>query len=236
MVTQQFGLASLPPAPRGHAPQVRRARRYLEATHKSVGGLVDSFNVVHEKTVTSRANAQGRLNRDEVDLLRAALVFTSSGLDATCHQLVTECLPVLVARPGSTASRKFDVYLDALISNPTAPFRAALKRTDPRSELVDLYVEAKTKASYQGSGDLKERVRDLLGLTNQQLPVARLEALDGFFVARNDIVHRLDYVEPRSQSTARHSRSPADVVGECDRVLTLVADLINGAADVLRTV
>jgi hypothetical protein len=112
MATQQFALGSLPAAPAGKCPQVRRARKYLEATHQSVGGLLDAFNLVHEKTVASRANAQGRLGRDELDLLRAALVFTSSGLDASCHTLVDECVRVLVDRPESTAARKFDLYYD----------------------------------------------------------------------------------------------------------------------------
>lgn len=235
MATQQFALGALPPAPRGRAPQVRRARRYLEATHASVSGLMDSFNVVHEKTVASRADGRGRLGRDEIDLLRAALVFTSSGLDAACHALVAECIPVLVERPGSTAAKKFELWLDDQIANPSVPFRVALKQPQPRAEFVGLYVEAKTKASYQGSGDLKDRVRDLLGIPNNKVHANRVKALDGFFKARNDIVHQLDYVNPRSQSTARHHRSPSDVVAECDRVLALVADLIGGAAHVLRT-
>ena len=48
-------------------------------------------------------------------------------------------------------------------------------------------------------------------------------------------MHRLDYVDPRSQSTARHSRSPGDVVTECDLVLILLADLIGGATEVIRS-
>lgn len=204
------------------------------ATHASVSGLLDSFNVVHEKKVTDRTNAQGRLGRDELDLLRAALVFTSSGLDAACHALVADCVPALVDRSGSTAATKFEAYLDEQSANPTSDFRAALKKPHPRFEFVRLYVEAKTRASYQGTSDLKDRVRDLLGIPNKKVQTSRIEDLSGFFVARNDIVHRLDYVNPRSQSTARHSRSPADVVKECDLVLTLVADLIGGAADVIR--
>lgn len=234
MVTQHFELSALPTAPRGRAPQVRRARRYLEATHASVSGLVDSFNVVHEKTVTSRANAGGRLSRDEVDLLRAALVFTSSGLDASCQTLVAECVPVLVERPGSNAANKFEAFLDEQIGAPSALFRAAVKGSQPRADLVRLYVDAKTKSSYQGSGEVKDRVRDLLGIPNQKLASHRIKALDGFFTARNDIVHQLDYVDPRSASTARHHRSPSAVVAEVDQVLTLVADLIGGAAEVLR--
>lgn len=234
MATQQFELSALPRGPQGHAPRVRRARRYLEATHLSVGGLVDSFNVVHEKTVTSRANAGGRLRRDEVDLLRAALVFTSSGLDATLQTLVAECVPLLVERHGSNAAIKFDGFLDEEIRNASAEFRTAVKGPQPRSDLVRLYVEAKTKASYQGSGDVKDRVRDLLGIPNEAVPAFRIKALDKFFVARNDIVHQLDYVDPGTRSTKRHHRSPGEVVEECDRVLKLIADMIGATAEFLR--
>jgi len=234
MATQQFELSALPDAPRGKAPQVRRAWRYLKATHQSVSGLVDSFNVVHEKKASMRANAQGRLGRDETDLLRAALVFTSSGLDATCHTLVADCLPDLVDRPQSTAAKRFESYLDEQSAGPTKEFRQALKASQPRTEFVRLYVEAKTKASYQGTGDLKERVRDLLGVPNEAVSAKRIGDLGGFFTARNDIVHRLDYVEPRGTSSARHSRSPGDVIGECDRVMALIADLIAGTAVVLK--
>jgi hypothetical protein len=190
--------------------------------------------VVHEKTVASRANAQGRLGRDELDLLRAALVFTSSGLDASCHTLVGECLRVLVDRPGSTAAKKFDLYLDEESARRADEFRAALKDPNPRAKFIDLHVAAKTKASYQGTDDLKDRVKDLLGIPNKTVDTKRIASLSGFFVARNDIVHRLDYVDPRSTSVKRHHRSPGDVVAECDLVLGLVADLIGGAAEVVR--
>jgi hypothetical protein len=234
MATQQFALGALPAAPTFRCPQVRRARKYLEATHQSVNGLLDSFNVVHERTVTSRTNAQGRLGRDELDLLRAALVFTSSGLDASCHTLVSECVPVLVDRPASTAAKKFDLYLDEQSAKRTDEFRSALKDPNPRAKFIELYTEAKIKASYQGTDDLKDRVKDLLGIPNKTMATKRIDALSGFFVARNDIVHRLDYVHPRSTSVKRQNRSPGDVVAQCDLVLTLVADLIGGAAEVVR--
>lgn len=235
MLAQQFSLRALSPAPSGHVPKVRRAHRYLVATHASESGLIDSFNVVHEATVSKRTNAQGRLPRDEVDLVRAALVFTSSGLDASRQTLVAECLPELVEKAGSTAAKKFDVYLDEHFLNPTSGFKAAVKGPEPSTELVRLYVEAKTKSSYQGSGDVRSRVRDLLGIPNSVVPTARINALDGFFRARNDIVHQLDYVDPRSTSVARQSRSPADVVAECDLVLAVIADLISAAARVMRS-
>lgn len=234
MATTQFTLTPLPSSPTGKCPQIRRGRKYLEATHQSVSGLLDSFNVVHERRVQDREHGQGRLSRDELDLLRAALVFTSSGLDASCHTLVGECVRVLVDRSGTTAAKKFDLYLDEQSAKRTDEFRSALKAPNPRAKFIDLYVEAKTKASYQGTDDLKDRVKDLLGIPNKKVATKRIDALNGFFVARNDIVHRLDYVDPRSTSVKRHHRSPSDVVAECDLVLALVADLIDGAAEVIR--
>jgi hypothetical protein len=226
-----FNLADLPSAPHGRYPQVRRARRYLEATHASVNGLIESFNLVREATAESRGTAAGRLRRDEVDLLRAALIFTSSGVDASCQTLVRDCLPDLVGH--GTAKIKFDLFLEAQARQPTEAFLTAIKAANPRAELVALYLEEKTRASYQGTNDLKDRVRDLLGIPNQAMPISTIEGLAGFFIARNDIVHRLDYVDPKSRSTARHHRAPADVISECNRVLVLVSALIQGVADVL---
>jgi hypothetical protein len=168
-----------------------------------------------------------------LDLLRAALIFTSSGLDACCQTLVTECLPHLIQR-GGTAALLFERWIEAQARQPSAPFIAAIKDQNPRSQFVALYMTSKTKASYQGSGDVKERARDLLGIPKKSVSDAYINALDGFFTARNDIVHRMDYVNPTGPSTKRHHRSPADVVKECNSVLTVVSKLIHGAASLLK--
>jgi hypothetical protein len=91
-----------------------------------------------------------------------------------------------------------------------------------------------TKASFQGSGDLQERVRDTLRIPNKSLPKSRFTSLDKFFTARNDIVHRLDYENPASISVKRHHRNPNDVAAECDTVLALVGDLIHATAGLLK--
>jgi hypothetical protein len=44
----------------------------------------------------------------------------------------------------------------------------------------------------------------------------------------------LDYADPTGTSTKRHHRAPAEVTGECDRVLMVVADLIHATTDLLR--
>ncbi len=231
---KSFSLASLPSAPTGRCPQVRRTWRYLKATHESVTGLLDSFSRIREVASQAKGSTKGRLSRDQVNLLRAALVFTSSGIDACCQQLIRDALPVLLHR-GGTAEVRFREYLKSQLYEPKPPdgLLDAIAAADPRSQLIERYMGAMTKASFQGSSDLKERVRDVLGITNLRLPSRRFSALDGFFKARNDIAHQLDYANPSSPSVQRNHRAPANVVKQCDTAMALIADLVHATADLL---
>lgn len=112
------------------------------------------------------------------------MVFTSSGLDATCHRLVQDAAPALV-ESGGNARTLFDLYLKQQMELPKAPegLLDAITSLDPRSALVRRYIDAKTMASYQGSSGLRVRDRDLLGIPKEALPDARFAALDGFFTA-----------------------------------------------------
>lgn len=234
MALQTFELGELPPAPKGKAPEVRRARSYLEATHRSVSGVLDSFNIVREEVVRGRENAQGRLGSDEQDLLRAALVFTSSGLDACSGALVTDCLPPLIARSGSSAHQQFEQYLKDQLAKPGRDFHDSVMSSDPRTAFVQLYIQTRTRASYQGSSDLKKRVRGVLGIPKSLVPDERIESLDRFFEARNSIVHQLDYKDTTGKGKGRRSRSPGHVVQDCQSALGVAAELIVGAAKVLQ--
>jgi hypothetical protein len=67
--------------------------------------------------------------------------------------------------------------------------------------MIKVYIDVRTEASLQGSSDVKARVRDTLGISNAQLPVAQIETLDKFFEPRNTIVHDLDYEDPSTPSS-----------------------------------
>jgi hypothetical protein len=231
----QFSLSALPPGPSGRAPLVRGALKYLAATHQTVSGILDSFGVLRAKAAESKTTAAGRLSRDQVDLLRAAIVFTSSGLDAVCHRLVRDAAPSLIDR-GAGAKAQFDAYLKDQLDQPRAPegLLDAVTASDPRTALIKRYVDSKTSASFQGSSDLRRRVRELLGIAKSALPDARLTALDPFFDARNQIVHQLDYQNPAGSRIARHHRAPAEVVVQCDQVLLVAHDFVAQTASLPR--
>jgi hypothetical protein len=209
----------------------------LGAAHSSVAGLFDALAVVRQANQEATGqDARGRLSMDQQNLLRVALVLTSSGLDACCKRLLRDALPDLIERNG-TASLKFDGFIEEQLrrAEPSGDFVAAVRDPDPRRRMVELYVASLTKASMQGSSDVKDRVRDALGIANRDVRLKRIERFDGFFAARNAIVHDLDYQEPSSStSTARYSRRMEDVRDQCNDVLALMAELIHAAASNLR--
>ncbi|MFE1986749.1 hypothetical protein [Streptomyces mirabilis] len=206
----------------------------LKSTHESVTGLFDTLHLVRQtRAAQNKKSTRGRLHSDAQDLLRAAIVFTSAGLDSAVQALIHHAVPVLITQPG-TPRMKYETFIEhhTRASNVEEEFLAALKQQDPGAALVDLYVASKTKASFQGSSDLKDRAGSSLGITNQQIHKARYTALDDFFTARNDVAHRLD-MENVSESTMKPLRSirPQQYVLQmCDQALLLVRDLIKETA------
>ncbi len=230
-------LAPLPTAPSGHAPQVRQARKYLEAAHGSTSALLESLAIVRKQKKVATGETRGRYSNDEIELLRAALVFTSSGLDASLQRLCRDALPALIRRPDSGARARYQEFLKHELSapKPSEPFRDAVLAADPEAELINFYVKERTKASYQGSRELRTRVREALGIGRSSVPDPDLAALDPFFEARNAIVHGMDYVDPESSlGRKRHHRTRDSTVGECDLVFALAARFIAETAKSLR--
>jgi hypothetical protein len=229
------GLAPLGDAPSGRCPQIRQPWSYLVATHETVSGILDAFAIVRHRASIEKQSNVGRLTADQVNLLRAALVFTSSGLDATCQSLLMNALPSLLSKGGS-AQERYAAYLASQFKSSSTPevFVNAAISLDPQAALVDAYIQEKVKSSFQGSGDLRERVKDTLGIPSKSLPVARFAALDGFFTARNDIVHRLDYEDPSGRGRKRYHRAPGDVTKTCDTVLSLLADVVHSTSELLK--
>ncbi|WP_141715939.1 hypothetical protein [Streptomyces sp. OspMP-M43] len=224
----EISLRDLGLKPRGQ--MITPAWQYLKAAHSSVQGIFDGLSVVRRTRAEARDEFRGRLGTDEQNLLRAALVFTSSGLDACCKRLVRDTASALI-EGNADAARKFDEYLaHELAVGPSDPVATAIRSKTPRDELIKLYVAARTKASMQGSEDLRKRVRDTLGIPNAKVSKQRLALLDPFFTARNDIVHDMDYEDPSGTGAKRHTRVMESVRGQCDEVFAVASELIASTA------
>ncbi len=175
----------------------------------------------------------------EVDIVRAAIAFTSSGLDASMQRLVWDAGRYLIPRAGTGARAQYESFIrQELVSSDKvgADLIKAIIASDPREELITYYLRQRTKASYQGSGDLDTRVRGALGLPGAGLPPARFKALDPFFTVRNSVVHKMDYQDVEAaRGRARHHRPVEDAAAMCDLAFAVASDLIHSAATVIVT-
>ncbi|WP_216209768.1 hypothetical protein [Amycolatopsis aidingensis] len=230
----RVALTELGRKPRGCPDQVKPSWARLQATYKSVSGLFDTLHVLREKAAETK-DARGRLSEDQLDQVRAAIVFTSAGLDACLRRLLRDALPALIEGGGKPQGRfKGHIIETRLIGNPAKETKAAITDPDPRTRLIELYVEDLAGSSLQGYTDLI-RVRDALGLTDATLADEHLEALKDFFAARNEIAHELDLLDPTGRGDrGRRHRDMGTVGNQCDRVIHVIEDFLRATASALK--
>ncbi|WP_410675495.1 hypothetical protein [Amycolatopsis sp. cmx-4-68] len=232
MPLTELKLTPLPGAPYG-GREVTAAWRYLTATHQSVSGLLDALHVLRVKGQQVKEESRGELSADQQDL-RAALVFTSGGLDACLTRLLRDTLPPLIATDDA-AEKQFKKWVGNRLDNKVVgELRLAVLDADPRARLVELYVKAISNPSLQATGDLRT-VRDALGLTDAQIGDVLIGGLAPFFAARNEIAHELDLVEPVGPGTpTRRQRGMEAVRAQCDDVVMFVALIIRETVRAVR--
>lgn len=226
----------LPERPKGQCPEIRPSWAHLERTRDSVSGLFHSFEALREQ---SGSNRGGRPRSSETDILRAALVFTSSGVDACCKLLLRDTLPrIIEVNPG--AARRFERFLLEAVKSPASHERlhSAMISPSPREALLGHYIEFQTVGSLQGSKELRSKVRDSLGIPNSRIASAHFAALDPFFLARNQIVHEMDFEAmnrgPRGRTSIQRQRKLVTVKKQCGQALLVVAELILAASESVR--
>ncbi|MBB3662610.1 hypothetical protein FB384_001514 [Prauserella sediminis] len=223
-------LTALGRMPRSCPAEIVPSWAQLKATHKAVSGLFDTLHVLRQKAAIE-GDPRGRLSEDQLDQVRAAIVFTSAGLDACLRRLLRDALPTLI-RAGGQADGKFkgDLVQNRLKGELSKATKEAITDPDPRTRLIELYVLDLTGASLQSPKDLM-RVRDGLGLKVESLADSHLEELADFFVARNHISHELDLIDP--SGSGRRNRRHRDLMAvgkQCDQIIHVVQDFLRGAA------
>lgn len=223
--------------PKERVPEIRNAYRYLRGAHHSVTGIVLASQSLADLRRSFNATTTGRPAGDEVDLLRSAIVMTSSGIDAAMQRVIWDAGRYLIPRTGTAARAAYEAHLKQALSGKQRVdegMRNAIIDADPQARLIEYYLGMRARASFQGSSDLKRRVRGTLGVPNSSVPDAALESLDPFFEARNRIAHSMDYQRPDEPNrTARTHRSMDDVTGMCNNAIAVSADLLHAVADVI---
>jgi hypothetical protein len=164
------------------------------------------------------------------------VVFGCAGLDASLKQLIRDALPVLL-EINTQAREKFLSFVQRAINLevPAAKRTLAevLTASDPRGTLVDRYIYEMTGSSLQS----KQQVTEAAGALGISDPAIRREvgALDPVFVARNQIVHELDLLDPeRHGNRERRDREVNETIKLAHSALVVGQMVINGVIDLLR--
>ena len=146
-------LRSLPPA--RSAPGTEKPQRFLASAYDSVEAVLASLETVRaSRRAAAGGKAPGRLTSQEEDLLRAAIVFTGAGLDATLKQLIRDTLPSLLGK-NDQAHRKLEAFAAQRLGTAefadTKMIARYLVAADARGQLIEDYVYELTGSSLQSA-------------------------------------------------------------------------------------
>jgi hypothetical protein len=223
-------LAGLSPAEFASGTEI--AQRFLASAYDSVDGLLDTLTTIRQARKAGQGDIRGRLPENEADLLRAAIVFTGAGLDASLKQLIRDSLPTLLDN-NAQAHVKFEAFAaDRLGVGEIADTKVIaryLTSANPRERLIEDYIYGLTGSSLQ-SADEVQRVAGALGISDKTLRT-RITGLRSLFVARNEVSHELDLQRPEKQGDrSRRTRRMNQTVSICHEGLEVAQFMINAVA------
>ncbi len=226
-------LAALSPSAGG--PLADTAQRFLAGAYDSVNGLFGTLDTLRKIRKEAQGDIRGRMPESEADLLRAAVVFTGAGLDATLKQLIRDTLPHLLELSRQSHD-KFESFAgDRLGTGEIADAKMIaryLTSSNPRGRLIEDYIYELTGSSLQSAEEV-QLVAGALGIDDGSLR-KRISGLRPLFVMRNEISHELDLQRPEKQGDrSRRTRSLQPTLNQCHEGLEVGQLIINAVCKLL---
>jgi hypothetical protein len=218
------------PAPCGIAG-TETAQRFLVSAHESVESVLDSIDIRR----AARGAGRGRLTSPEEDLLRAAIVFTGAGLDATLKRLIRDTLPAALDK-SDQAHKMFEGFSERQLGTGEWADKKKVARyllaSSARAELIEEYVYDLTGSSLQSAEEVDKTAR-ALGVTDRAL-LDRIGHLKPLFVARNEVSHELDLQElERPGDRTRRGRGMTHTAEMCSDTLEVAQLIVNAVGEVI---
>lgn len=216
-------------------PGTETAQRFLASAYDSVEAVLQTLKTVRELRRDQTGDIRGRLTSAEEDLLRAAIVFTGAGLDATLKQLIRDTLPILLER-SQQAHEKFEAFTASRLGTgeiaDTKMIARYLTSPDPRGRLIEDYVYELTGSSLQSAEEV-QKTAGALGIQAESLR-KRINGLRVMFVARNEISHELDLQRPgQVGDRTRRSRPIGATKNLCQEGLEVGQLIVNAVGSLL---
>jgi len=178
----------------------------LCSTHAAASSFLQIFE-------TSRKNrrAKGTPTDQEQDLLRAMLIFTSSGLDSMVKQLIRDALPRILEL--DTGAKK--LFLDKMEKKifdgnlNTRLLLESIESDSPRSRLVVELVGDITAGSMQSAEELLRAAAHFNIASN--LLTKNVDYLKQIFQVRNQIAHEMD-IDFKQPNRSRYPRRRDEMI------------------------
>ncbi|HEX2294153.1 MAG TPA: hypothetical protein VHN37_02465 [Actinomycetota bacterium] len=216
------------PSKFGHYPVRPRAGEcsasftILCNAHDAASSFLDAF-----ESLRKNRNAKGTPTDEEQDLLRATVIFSSSGLDALAKQLVKDALPrVIDNMEGAEKMLKSHVERRLRRGDKEAHQLLAdvMVDRDPRGTLVSTLVYDLTSGSLQSYEELV-KVASHFDIPSREI-VDDVDSLRSVFAARNQIIHEMD-VDLAQVNRNRRPRKKKDMVGATNSIFAVSQKLLN---------
>ena len=190
--------------------ECRNAQQVLITAHETCLSFLKSFIQIRDDR-----KAKGTPTDLEQDLLRAMIVFASSGLDAVIKQLVNDALPTVIGKNGGEngASANFSSFVEKKISNdPKLANRlisSSITSINSRDWIMKWFVSRLLDDSLQ-SKDQVLQIASYFDIPSAKLTNS-LKSLSEVFSIRNLIIHEMD-VDLKGKNRKRNPRKRDDVI------------------------
>jgi hypothetical protein len=191
------------------------AHRVLLASRETCESFLSIFNQVRKDR-----GAKGASTDSEQDLLRAMLVFASSGLDAMMKQLIHDALPKVIEQGNVGAMEFFSNFVAREISRDAKAGAALISRsltsTMPQRYLQDWYRGQLGAESLQ-SKDQIFQIAACFDIPSKDI-TGEPNALKDIYKIRNKIIHEMD-IDLKGANRKRIPRKRDEIVAAVNELL-----------------
>lgn len=190
-------------------------------THKICDDFLQFFDDIFDSQILDDKKEIGR----ESDLLRAALLFASSGLDSFVKQLIRDSLYDVV-QVNDGAEQRLRSFIERNLEKDgalnTKLLSNALMSTDPREHFIKCLINDLTNKSLQSKDELL-KVASYFDIPSQSI-VDDFDYLTGIFQVRNQIAHEMDFDHKINE---RRIRDKEYIVNAINYLLNIAEKLIS---------
>lgn len=213
-----------------------KSQRFLVSAHEAVEATFDTLHTIRQLRKSEGGGIQGQLTNNENDQLRAAIVFSGAGLDATLKQMIRDTLPLLLEAGNEQAHKKFEDFAHERLGTgeiaDTRIIARYLTSASPRNRLIEDYIYDLTGSSLQSKEEV-QKVAGALGINDKELR-KKIESLKPLFTARNEISHELDLQSPEKPGDrSRRSRPIGQTKDICNSAFEVGQLMLNDVSNQL---